>query len=158
MKAQIVSFHCVLKDKMGNLISSTFNRDVITQGSDSGQVPKGFVDALGDLKKGEKRKISLTAGQAYGFYDPELVLQVSRKSISQGQSLKIDDQVYAQAKNGQNRLFRVTQTEQNLITLDANHPLAGRDLVYFIETTEVRDATSEEISEAFLKVPSRLLH
>ena len=158
MKAQIVSFHCVLKDKMGNLISSTFNRDVITQGTDCGQVPKGFVDALGDLKQGEKRKISLPASQAYGFYDPELVLEVDRKSISRGRALRPGDQVYAQAKNGANRLFRVTQADSHLITLDANHPLAGQDLVYFIETTEVRDATTEEISEAITDVPNKHLH
>jgi FKBP-type peptidyl-prolyl cis-trans isomerase SlyD len=158
MKAQIVSFHCVLKDKMGNLISSTFNQNVITQGSDPGQVPKGFVDALSDLKEGERRKISLSASQAYGFYDPELVFDVARGSLSEGRSLRLGDQIYARARDGKTKLFRVTQAQKDLVTLDANHPLAGRDLVYLIETTEVRDATSEEISESNIPTSCRVLH
>jgi FKBP-type peptidyl-prolyl cis-trans isomerase SlyD len=148
MKAQIVSFHCVLKDKMGNLISSTFNHDVITQTGGNGGLLKAFAEGLNDLKKGDKRRICLSAHQAYGFYNQDLVMEVSRKSIARGQQLRVGHQVYAQAKNGETKLFRVTQAGSDVVTLDANHPLAGQDLVFFIDATDAREATSEEVRDS----------
>lgn len=85
MRVQIVSFHCVLKNKLGQLISTSFNQDVATSCSSS-QTPMlpGFVEALKTLKKGEKKEIILTADQAYGFYDPKLVVDVPRSKLSRG--------------------------------------------------------------------------
>ena len=149
MKAQIVSFHCVLSDKMGRIISSTFNQDVITYGHSD--LLKGLAEKLGNLKKGEKRNICLTADQAYGFYDPKLVVIVARQQLSQGPTLIIGDRVLGQSFEGKALLFRVIQVSPETVTLDGNHPLAGQDLVFDIEATEARDASLEEIAESDLE-------
>jgi len=80
MKAQIVSFHCVLSDPMGKVISSTFNQDVITIDGQS-EFLKGLTQGLQNLKKGEKRRICVAAEQAYGLYNPDLVLEVPRDRL-----------------------------------------------------------------------------
>ncbi|MBC7692945.1 MAG: FKBP-type peptidyl-prolyl cis-trans isomerase [Methylotenera sp.] len=149
MKTQIVSFHCVLKNKLGNLISSTFNQDVLTQNSveDPGELLVGLAKGLQNLHKGEKRRICLSADQAYGFYDPKLVIELSRSEIAQGKHLKLGQEVKAHAENGEMKVFRVTHVHGNALTLDANHPLAGQDLVFDIEATEARDATPEDLLE-----------
>ena len=77
MKAQIVSFRCVLRNKFGKIISSTYNQEVITCEPAKGML-QGLAQGLQDLKKGETRRITLPAAEAYGFYDPSLLLEWSR--------------------------------------------------------------------------------
>ena len=148
MKAQIVSFRCVLRNKFGKIISSTYNQEVITCGPAKGLL-SGLADGLRDLKKGETRKITLSASEAYGFYDPALLLEWSHEDFPEetppprpGQRLAIQNPA------GQTKYYRVLEVHADRVTLDANHPLAGQDLIFEIEATEVRDATPEEINGA----------
>jgi FKBP-type peptidyl-prolyl cis-trans isomerase SlyD len=163
MKAQVISFNCILRDPLGKVISSSFNHDVLAQPRgtkdretqlaglsaahhfDFHEPLQGLVEGLQGIKKGERRKIFVTAERAYGFYDPTLVMQVSRKKLPHGESLEIGFQVFTQAKDGECRIFRVTEADGTSVTLDGNHPLAGQDLCFDIETTSTREATPEEI-------------
>ncbi len=148
MKAQIISFHCVLSDQMGKVISSTFNHDVITHVEGPGNLLTGLAEGLQNLRTGEKRRIYLSAEQAYGFYDPDLVIEVPRKELSDGSLLEHGHQVVSQTADGNHKIYRVVQTHGDSVTLDANHPLAGQDLIFEIEATEARDATIAEIAPA----------
>ncbi len=143
MKAQIVSFHCVLKNTLGTVISSTFNHEVINQGQ--GTFLKGLADGMQDMKTGEKRLISLTAEQAYGFYDPLKVVTCPREDVPRGETLRRGDEVQIRRQDGEQSSMRVTEINGDRITLDGNHPLAGQDLVFEIEATQARYATAEEL-------------
>ena len=157
MRAQIVSFHCVLRNQVGKLISSTFNHDVITQMDGQGDQLRGLIDGLQNLTKGEKRRICLAAHQAYGFYDPALVFETARSKLSQGSTLRPGQEVVSQLSSGESKVYRVIGTTRDSVTLDANHPLAGQDLIFEIETTDAREATLEEIEESrFGDVPQYL--
>lgn len=159
MRAQIVSFHCVLKDRVGKVISSTFNCDVITQQNGSaGELLQGLADGMQNLSKGEKRRISLSADKAYGFYDPKLVMECARNKLNDGASLAQGSEVVAHSADGMPKIFRVTQVRGKSVTLDGNHPLAGQDLVFEIETTDAREATSEEIDESRAPGQGQFLH
>lgn len=157
MKAQIVSFHCVLRDNVGKVISSTFNQDVITQreGNPDGDLLQGLARGLENLKKGEKRQIFIPAKEAYGFYEPKLVMEVPRKNLNDGAFLQVGEQVTSFASNGKPEVFRVIEASELTLVLDGNHPLAGQDLRFDIETIEARDATREEIAESRFTPPSR---
>jgi FKBP-type peptidyl-prolyl cis-trans isomerase SlyD len=173
MKARVISFNCVLRDPLGRVISSSFNHDVLTQSRDRRvkfkapsltlpslsvqQAPQpshfdfheplqGLVEGLQGLKKGERRQIFVSAERAYGFYDPDLVMQVSRRKFPQGDALEIGFQVVTQAKDGECRVFRVIDADPATVTLDGNHPLAGQDLCFDIEATATREATAEELA------------
>ncbi len=179
MKAQIVSFHCVLKDQLGRVISSSFNRDVLTQvleaptnpnlrfpaevglshGTELSNEPlRGLVEGLQNLKKGEKRHILVKADRAYGFYDPELVLQVPRKRLPEGARLDVGFQVITQADDGECKIFRVIETQGESVTLDGNHPLAGQDLYFDVEAVAAREATDEEIARSQVHGRNSSLH
>lgn len=166
MKAKIVSFNCILRSRVGNrFISSTFNHDVITSpngsGASSEPLLSGLADSLQDLKKGEKRRIFLTAQEAYGFYDPDLVRECARGEVSDGDRLEVGSEVLARAASGERKMFRVVEAKPGSVTLDANHPLAGMDLIFDIEATESREATSEEMAESngsSEDPPARLMH
>jgi FKBP-type peptidyl-prolyl cis-trans isomerase SlyD len=156
MKPQVISFHCVLKNNLGKVISSTFNRDVLTHGS--GEHLPGLSAGLQNLKAGEKRQIFLSAPQAYGYYDLNLVIEVSRKRISQGSKLKIGDKVSIRAQDKKLRSFRVIQENSRTLTLDGNHPLAGQDLIFDVEGVQIRDATQEEVTEVHFESASQTYH
>lgn len=148
MNAQIVSFHCVVKDKMGRVISSTFNRDVLTYDESQTHVLAGLVRGLQNLSKGEKRRIVVPANEAYGFYDPGQVLQCSREGLSsRKKTMEIGDKVMLSGDEEKN-VYRVTEIYGDKVTLDANHPLAGQDLVFEIEATAARAATPEEMAQS----------
>ena len=143
----------MLKDRVGKVISSTYNHGVLTCSEGQGKLLSGLAKGLENLRTGERRKIALSAEQAYGFYDPDLVIRVSRKGIVQGETLQVGNQILTQANDGEMRIFRVIQTFTHTVMLDGNHPLAGQDLTFEIEATDTRDATEEEIAESNVKIP-----
>ena len=147
MQAQIVSFRCLLKSVTGQLISSSFNRDVLTTPSGEGAPLEGLARALHNLKKGERRSIHLKAKEAYGFYDPSKVILFPLKRIPAFKNVRHGQTVSFLSKKGKSRTYRVLQVHGEMVSLDENHPLAGQDLVFEIEATEARDATLEEVAE-----------
>lgn len=156
MIPQIISFNCLLKNRAGKLISATYNRDVLNAlDSDDAQLI-ALAQGLQNIKKGEKRKISISAEQAYGFYDPaKIILYPTRKlpkDMRLGQSIKI------LTKSGILKNYVVSQFHNDLTSLDGNHPLAGQDLVFEIEALDVRDATADEIQKSNFPVIKQVLH
>lgn len=149
MTVQVVSFHCTLKNKFGHIIGKTYNKNVINDYHSDPNSLSALVDEMRDLKKGEKRNIHLNAERAYGFYNPELVVMRSLDEVDMNRSepIAIGERVVF-VTNGKPSVFRVIHVTADSVTLDGNHPLAGQDLVFEIETTDARDATAEEISSA----------
>lgn len=148
MKAQVVSFHCVLKNGLGNVVSTSFNRDVITHVNGNSNAIPGLPAGLKDVKPGERRKIAVKAQEAYGLYDPALTREASRRSLVSTGTLSVGDRVHLADTFGDFRLYRVTKIIGDLVYLDANHPLAGQDLVFDVHIVDARDATPEELLES----------
>ena len=148
MTNQIVSFHCVLKDRLGHIISSSFNQNVSTGQDPSGQL-RGFSKGMRDLKKGERRSIFVGAEEAYGFYDMTKVFELSRDDMPPHDSVRIGDVVVmAMRENSPVAQHRVIEMNGDRVTLDANHPLAGQDLIFEIEATDVRDENESDNEES----------
>ncbi len=150
MKVQIVSFHCILKNKFGKILSSSINHDVLT-GPSNGNDPQELIalaKGLQNLTTGEKRSISLSAAEAYGFYDPKKVLTMPVGALKQFDGEKIVQTPVILDVDGKPRSFRVVEMNSDNVTLDGNHPFAGQDLIFEIETIAARDATAEEISDS----------
>lgn len=147
MAVQVLSFHCVLKDNLGRIISSTMNQNVFTDQSQGAQWNlTALMDELRDLRKGEKRRICLRADQAYGYYNPKLVIVRRHDDITVGdQPVRLGERVIYETE-GKQGVFIVTDVNSDSVTLDGNHPLAGQDLVFEIEATEAREATLEELN------------
>ncbi len=156
MGIQVISFNCVLKNKIGKVISFTYNRDVLTSIDGATSILAGLALGLQNLAKGEKRNINLSAQEAYGFYEPSKVILFPKKKI--GREVRPGESVSIAGKSGAIRIYNVVQVHQDMVTLDGNHPLAGQDLVFEIEAVEVRDATATEISESANVMATQLLH
>lgn len=157
MNAQIISFRCILRSRTGQLISSSINRDVLTDLPGAAVPLPGLARALRNLKKGERRRVLLSAKEAYGFYDPAKVILIPRRLLPKGR-LQIGQPVTVVSKTGQARSYRILQLFKDMAQLDGNHPLAGQDLSFDIEALDVREATPEEVSEAVGPGPDEGLH
>ena len=156
MSIQIISFNCLLKNKTGHLISSTYNREVLNAIDNESDLLRGLIQGLQNLKKGDKRSINLTAKEAYGFYDPKKVILFPKKKLPK--NLKAGDPVSIVGKSGNIHSYKVLQMHDDMVSLDANHPLAGQDLVFEIEALDARDATAAEIEASSNVVTDQLLH
>lgn len=140
MQVQVISFHCVLKNKLGHVLGESFNQDVLTADESPDAPLRGLTQGLQNMQQGEKRKIFVPAQQAYGYYDPEQVLKISLDAFTKAP--KVGEVIqYPQLQ----KPLRVTEIHDGVVTLDANHPLAGQDLIFEVEVFDARPATAEDL-------------
>lgn len=157
MSVQVVSFHCVLKNNLGQVIGTSFNQDVVVANQSHNKSLRGLVDGLKNLKAGEKRKVSLRADQAYGYYDPKLIIELYIDELDIAQPVRLGETIIYVHK-GEEKSYRVISMNEDVVTLDGNHPLAGQDLIFEIEATDARTATAEDLCESDIYGQSPLIH
>lgn len=145
--AQVVSFKCTLRNRSGQFISSSVSHDVLTGAKNSDLHLRGLARGLENLTKGERRLIEVPAQDAYGFYDPTKVFVVLRRNFPELDRIAMGEMINLQLSNGSMVESRVLEFTAEEITLDGNHPLAGQDLVFEIETLDARDARPDELLE-----------
>lgn len=157
MSFQVISFNCLLKNKLGHVISTTYNREVLTGADLSGSLLVGLYRGLENLKAGEKRSIALSAEEAYGLYDPKKVILYPRSKLPKA-PLAIGQIINITSKTNVVRTYKVIKILENMVSLDGNHPLAGQDLIFEIDTLEARPATADEIAESVSSISTPLFH
>ncbi len=145
-KGKVVTFKYVLRDKeTGEVIdSSEMHGQPLTILVGSGEIIPGLENQMIGMKEGEKKTIEVKAAEAYGEKDPNLVQKAPREYF-QNIELQKGMPLQAQTPEGQIINMIVVDFNDNEVTVDMNHPLAGKDLVFDIEVEKVRDATPEEL-------------
>lgn len=102
-----------------------------------GEVIPGFEEAVDGMSPGEKKTVNLSSDQAYGPHRQEMVAEIERKNIPEDLKLEIGNQLEVTQENGQPFVVKITGLSEETVTLDANHPLAGQELVFDIELLEI---------------------
>ncbi len=102
-----------------------------------GEVIPGFEAAVIGMEPGESKKIVLSAEDAYGPRHEEMVLVVDREHLPEGLDPQVGQQYQIPQSEGQSIIVTVTEASESSVTLDGNHPLAGRELTFEIELIEV---------------------
>ena len=121
----------------GTVFDTTDGRDPMQFTIGAGQVIAGFNDAIVGMKPGDEKTVDLTPDQAYGERDPEIVESVPRSAIPPEIELIEGLVLEATQKDGQKFGFSVVEFNDESVTLDANHPLAGETLKFSIELLEI---------------------
>jgi len=98
---------------------------------------RAFEQKVVGMKPGESRTVKVTAAKAYGPRREEMVVAVDRKNFPDDMKLYVGLELDINQHNG--RIFPVTviDVSESSVTLDANHPLAGKDLIFDIELVEI---------------------
>ncbi len=110
-----------------------------------GHIIPGLEKELVNLEKGESADIKVDASEAYGEMNPEAVETLPREQFA-GLELEKGMQLYGQGENGETVTVTVKDFDDNNVTIDYNHPLAGKNLMFSVTVVAVRDATEEEMA------------
>lgn len=120
----------------GTVFDSSKGRDPIEFTVGGGQVIAGFDAAVSGMAEGESKKITIPAVQAYGERRDELMLQVDRSQFPADVEPQVGQQ-FQMSQGEQNFVVNVAAVDGEQVTLDANHPLAGRDLTFELELVDL---------------------
>lgn len=103
----------------------------------SGMVIKGFDDGVTGMTVGEKKTINIPFLDAYGPKDPAMIIEMPKDRFPK--DMEIEEGMALAMSDGQGNQHQVTVTEikEDVVMLDANHPLAGQDLVFDLELVEI---------------------
>ena len=113
-----------------------------------GMIVPGLEAALVGLKVGDEREVVVPAEAGYGERDEELVLEIDREEFPDPKAVAVGDEFVAESPDGDEIAMAVVEVKDEVVVVDANHPLAGMTLHYQVKVRQVREATEQEIEEA----------
>jgi len=154
---QVVSIHYVLKDESGKVIDRSADGEPLTYLHGHGNLVPGLERELTGKGLGDKLRVKLSPAEGYGEHVQELVQQVPRRALKGVPSVRVGMRLQAQTVHGM-RAVTVSRINGDLVTLDGNHPLAGKTLDFEIEVAEVRAATAAEIAHGHVHGPDAHHH
>ena len=121
----------------GAPFDSSEGRDPLTFELGSGQIIAGLDAALDGMSVGEKKTVTIPADEAYGPHHAEAIQNVPREAIPADIPLDLGTELQVQTPDGQTMGVTVTAVTDEEVTLDANHPLAGKDLTFAVELVSI---------------------
>ncbi len=158
-KNTVVSFHYTLKDKeTGSVIeSSKEGGQPVTFLVGAGEIIPGLESRMLGMSAGETKDIEVPAEEAYGPRNPELIQKAPREYF---QNVPLEKGLPLQAQTPEGRVINmvVVDFDDQTVTVDMNHPLAGRDLVFEVEVLDVREASPDEILHRHAHGPGGAQH
>lgn len=132
-----VRIHYVGTLRDGTPFDSSRGRDPLQFQIGAGQIITGLDREIAGMSQGDTQTVTVAADEAYGQRDPARVQQVPRTAIAPEVDLQPGVQLQAQSAAGTPLTVVVTEVTAEAVTVDANHPLAGQDLVFEVELVEI---------------------
>ena len=121
----------------GSTFDSSDGREPLEFVVGSGQIIPGLDVALPGMEVGDKKVVKIGSEDAYGPLNPEMRQAVPREGIPADIPLEVGTQLQMQTPDGQSMPVMVVEVDDATVTLDANHPLAGKDLQFDIELMKI---------------------
>jgi FKBP-type peptidyl-prolyl cis-trans isomerase SlyD len=149
---KVVLIHYTLTNDAGEVLDSSSGREPLAYLQGHGNIIPGLENALAGKQAGDKLDVHVAPADGYGVHDPSLIQQVPRRQFG-GTTPKPGMQFQAEMTKGQPRVVTVTHVKGDMVTIDGNHALAGENLHFAVEVTEVRDATAEELQHGHVHGP-----
>ena len=121
----------------GTVFDSSEGKAPLEFEAGSGMVIKGFDDAVIGMKKGEEKEVKIASKDAYGDPNPELVKKIPRDKLPPEQEPKPGMMLGMATPDGKQIPAKITAVDDKEITIDLNHPLAGKDLNFKLKIAEI---------------------
>jgi peptidylprolyl isomerase len=137
-KGDTVKVHYTGKLDDGTVFDSSENREPLEFKIGEGQVIAGFDEAVVGMDKGESKTVRITAENAYGPHRQEMVVEVDRDRLPADREPKKGDLWQIHRDNDEPIVVLIADVDDSKVTLDANHPLAGKDLIFDIRVEEIK--------------------
>lgn len=136
-KGDKVKVHYTGRLNDGSEFDSSKGREPLEFEIGTQQVIPGFENAVVGMKAGETVTVEIPQDEAYGPIREEMILKVEKEKLPPDFKPEVGQQYQLPQDNGQNVIVTVTEVTDETIELDANHPLAGKDLTFDIELVEI---------------------
>lgn len=133
----VVRVHYTGKLTNGDQFDSSNGREPLEFTVGAGQMIKGFDAAMPGMQVGEKKTINIAADDAYGQKDEQAIIEFPKENIPPDMKLEVGMQLQLTNENGQPFPVTVSEIKDDVVVLDANHHLAGKELVFDIELMEI---------------------
>ncbi|MEW8506677.1 MAG: FKBP-type peptidyl-prolyl cis-trans isomerase [Candidatus Thiodiazotropha sp.] len=139
---KFVSLTYSISDPDGNLLEQSDLPVSYIHGGET-ELIGGMDRAVAGKRQGEEISLTIPPVAAFGEYDPELIFSDDIENVP-AQFRQLGAEVQMQNDDGEVKSFFVTRMENGRLTVDGNHPLAGKTLVVKVKILEVRDSTKED--------------
>ncbi|HEX7243101.1 MAG TPA: peptidylprolyl isomerase [Longimicrobiaceae bacterium] len=120
----------------GSTFDSSQGREPLEFTLGEGQVIPGFEDGVEGMSPGEEKTVTIPADQAYGARRDEMMLVVDRAQFPDHIRPEVGQQLQM-SQDGQVAVVTIVDVDDESVTLDANHPLAGEDLTFDLRLVEI---------------------
>lgn len=153
----VVSIHYTLTNNQGEVLDSSQGRDPLVYLHGAGNIIKGLESGLAGKAAGDKLDVKVAPADGYGERDDRLIQQVPLSAFQGVEKVEPGMRFQAQGPQGSTAVV-ITQVEGDTVTVDGNHALAGEELNFKVEITEVRQATEEEVEHGHAHGPGGHQH
>ncbi|TWG92747.1 peptidylprolyl isomerase [Mesorhizobium sp. J18] len=133
----VVRIHYTGKLADGTEFDSSAGREPLEFQVGAGQIISGLERQVEGMTVGERETVTIPADEAYGPRDERQVQIVPREAFPQDLNLAVGSRLQANTQDGRQIALTVTDIRDDQVTVDANHPLAGRDLIFDVEVVEI---------------------
>jgi FKBP-type peptidyl-prolyl cis-trans isomerase 2 len=134
----VVKVHYTGKLTNGEQFDSSTGREPLEFIVGAGQMIKGFDKAMPGMSVGEKKTINISPEDAYGEKIEEAIIEFPRENVPPDMPLEVGMKLELKSESGQPIPVIIEDIREDIIVLDANHSLAGKELVFDIELVEIK--------------------
>src|SRR5437763_13669162 len=131
-----VHYHGRLQD--GTTFDSSEGRSPLEFEVGAGQVIKGFDDGVLGMKEGDKKTIQISVEDGYGEKSEDMIIEFPREQFPPDMNPEVGMQLNLRGQDGRNFPVVISEVKNEVVVLDGNHPLAGKDLIFEIEMVEIK--------------------
>ena len=157
-KDKVVLMHYTLKNDAGDVIDSSDGADPLPFLQGHGNIIPGLESALEGSKVGDKLDVSIKPEEGYGERMKDAIQEIPSSALQGVDEVKVGMQLQSQDKDGNAFLVSVTKIEDDKITVDGNHPLAGQTLHFSVSIESIRKAEAEELSHGHVHADGQHNH
>jgi len=133
----VVKVHYTGKLANGEQFDSSIGREPLEFTVGAGQMIAGFDAALPGMNVGDKKTINIAAKDGYGETDETAIIEFPKENVPADMKLEIGQQLTLSNEQGQPFPVVVKEVKEDIVILDANHFLAGKELVFDIELVSI---------------------
>jgi peptidylprolyl isomerase len=130
-----IDYSCFSED--GEVINRTTSEEPLQFTIGKGQMIAGFEDAIVGMEEGEEKKSTVPMEKAFGPRTEDNIVVVEKEKFPEHIQIEVGKQLQIQSADGRTAQVRIADISANLVTLDANHPLAGKNLIFSIKLLEI---------------------
>lgn len=152
-KGRVVDLDYSLHLGDGDVVDRSEPGEPLTYLHGEGEIVPGLETALEGMEQGQQKQVVVSPGDGYGDRDPKRVQRVPREAFPPGFVPEVGMELSAQGPDGEEVPFVVQSVEPAAVTIDLNHPLAGKTLHFDITVRGVREATPDELQHGHAHGP-----